>query len=648
MRRLCCLAALLFATCLRADSPESPATRCVVLNSETQAAAVGASARVHVDSTARAELSTIRALPASAFVAGRDHLNFGFTDAAIWFKFCVDNRSPRSDWLLFTEFPLIGRMAAYSSSDPNRPPGITGAELPYANRPAPGRRLALPLEIPPGAARDIYVRIASQETLQLDLEILTSAEYARRERDDRLLIGAYFGLLIAMLFYNLFLFGILRDASYFWYLLFLISNGLFIAAQLGVAFEYLWPESPRFALVSNPMLTGVAVASAMLFLRSFLQVSSYAPRLDRLMLALTGLGLAQACASLALPFQWSAMGAVGGAMLVEAVGVAALAYAIRRGRREAYVVVIAWTVYIVGAFLYILKTIGIVPNNWLTAWGLPIGSALEMVLISIALGFRFSKLRVEREESQLRLAFIERELKIGQELQESLLPHRKPDMPEIACEFHYEPYIAIGGDFYDFVERRSPRGLGLLVADAAGHGVGAALLAAMTKMAFANMRPFAEDGAILMTGVNRALISSGDARFITAAYLFLNFETRRASYVSAGHPPLIHCPGGGRPREVLRPAVALGWRDDFRYACDEFEIASGDRFVIYTDGITEARNASGEIFGEARLMMLIAQYAGRPARDLKAAILRATGEWTAARGIEDDITLLIADVRSLS
>ncbi len=643
MIRMCCVAAALLVACLRADSREPPSAACVVLNPETASLPAGAASRVHVNSTARAELATIRALPASAFTVGQQHMNFGFTDAEIWIKLCIENRSARSDWLIYTEFPLVGRMAAYAGPDLQQAPVVTGVDLPYAQRTAPGRRLALPLVIPPGSVREIYLRVTSQETLQLDLEILTTAEYARRERNDRLLIGAYFGLVIAMLFYNLLLFGILRDASYFWYLLFLISNGFFMAAQLGVAFEYLWPESPRLALISNPMLTGFAVASAMLFLRSFLQVSSYAPRLDRLMLALTALGLVQASASPALPFHWSATGAVLSAIIVEAVGVAALAYAIRRGRREAYIVVIAWTVYIVGAFLYILKTIGIAPNNWLTAWGLPIGSALEMVLISIALGFRFSQLRVEREESQLRLAFIERELKIGQELQESLLPHRRPDMPEIHCEFHYEPYIAIGGDFYDFVERRSPRGLGLLVADAAGHGVGAALLAAMTKMAFANMRPFAEDGPILMTGINRALISSGDARFITAAYVFLNFETRRASYVSAGHPALIYCPGGGRPREVMRPATALGWRDDFRYSAEEFDFAPGDRFVLYTDGITEARNESGEILGEERLMTLIAHYAGRPASELKAAILRAVADWTAARGAEDDVTLLIAD-----
>ncbi len=665
------LAVALLVVCFHCGPPPpSPSPRgdagnptAIVLKDDSPSNRIGARTLVELD-RAPSPISS-SAIPQGPFEAGRDQMNFGFTDARIWLVFKVRNAGSRNDWMLTLDFPLIDQLhlfaapAKQTTEAATAPPANTRTEaktsgleliqrsgnfVPFGERPHPSRRFLLDMQLEPGAERHYFLAVDSTDTVQLNPEIVHAEEFLRRERLDRLLVGAYFGLLAAMLLYNGFLFAVLRDPSYFWYLLFLISSGLFIASQLGVAYEYLWPDYPWWSMRFNPVGNGIMIAIILTFLRRVLDPGSYAPRGELVLRFGIGLGLVQAFVSLFVPFTVAALGAVTVSSYATVAGFGVLYRAVQHGVPGARAIGLAWILYILGGVVYLLKTIGLFPNTTLTAWSLPLGSALEMVVISIALGSRFSKLRQEREEAQLRLQFIEQELQIGRKLQESLLPASVPELPQLQCVTHYAPYIAVGGDFYDFAESAAPAGLGVLIADAAGHGVGSALMASMVKMAFTDQRSIGHRPAQLIAAINRAIHGQSDQSIVSAAYVFFDFQRRRISYVNGGHPAMVYCPAGGEPREIEHRGPLLGWRPDFEYHTHEFDVRPGDRLILYTDGITEAQNLEGELFGEERLLSVARDCQGRPGEELRLQLLDASRMWTLETGVTDDLALIIIDL----
>jgi sigma-B regulation protein RsbU (phosphoserine phosphatase)/two-component system sensor histidine kinase ChiS len=205
----------------------------------------------------------------------------------------------------------------------------------------------------------------------------------------------------------------------------------------------------------------------------------------------------------------------------------------------------------------------------------------------------------------------------------------------------------VAGDLYDFMPI-GERGLGVLVADVAGHGAPAALIAAMVKVAFSAQRPHARQPVRLVGELNRILCANLKRDFVTALYLYVDLEQRRLIACSAGHPgPLLL--RGGSVRELEVRGVLLGRFADAAYQELAVELAVGDRLVAYTDGVVEARSPEGELYGAERLERAVV--AGR---DLALEAF-ADGLIEGARGftrrpgreaLDDDLTLVVLDVDS--
>jgi sigma-B regulation protein RsbU (phosphoserine phosphatase) len=199
-----------------------------------------------------------------------------------------------------------------------------------------------------------------------------------------------------------------------------------------------------------------------------------------------------------------------------------------------------------------------------------------------------------------RLLAINKELEIARRIQSSTLPQSVPILAGLEIAARYLPMSAVAGDFYDFLlidERR----VGILVADVTGHGIPAALIASMLKVAFAGQAPHASDPTRVLTGLNRVLCGKFAEHFVTAAYLFVDLEVSLLRYSAAGHPPLLLASHTeGEVREIEENGLMLGLFPDAACASAQILIGPGDRCLLYTDGVLEAQNAAQEEFGKSR------------------------------------------------
>ncbi len=252
-------------------------------------------------------------------------------------------------------------------------------------------------------------------------------------------------------------------------------------------------------------------------------------------------------------------------------------------------------------------------------------------------------LREMRDELARRLLAIQAELETARQIQLSILPREIPQPPGLDIAARYIPMTSVAGDFYDFVAVDEKR-IGILVADVSGHGMPAALIASMLKIAFAAQSAHACDPALVLSGLNQALCGKFQGHYVTAAYALIDTEKRTICYAGAGHPPLLVREGSsGKTHRVLENGLFLGYFPEATYSTVETAFQEGDWVVLYTDGISEMRDASEEQFGEARLRQFLEDHPDCPATHFADTLLEALSQFSGrAPGQEpdDDVTLV--------
>jgi serine phosphatase RsbU (regulator of sigma subunit) len=282
----------------------------------------------------------------------------------------------------------------------------------------------------------------------------------------------------------------------------------------------------------------------------------------------------------------------------------------------------------------------------LQVWRGPNVEFLGFLIFVASLGYIVVRRIIANEET---LMAINKELEIARRIQFSTLPQRVPVLAGLEIAARYAPMSAVAGDFYDFLCVDEKR-VGVLVADVTGHGVPAALIASMLKVAFAGQAAHADDPARVLSGLNRALWGKFDEHFVTAAYLFVDMEKGAMRYAAAGHPPLMLLPGAaGQVREIEENGLLLGMFPEADYTSVEFNVGPGDRCLLYTDGVLEAKNAEQEEFGKPRCREFVEKHRDVSPGKFASALLEKIAGFSghqSAGAQEDDITLVVLDVQA--
>ena len=252
-------------------------------------------------------------------------------------------------------------------------------------------------------------------------------------------------------------------------------------------------------------------------------------------------------------------------------------------------------------------------------------------------------LRGIREQLASQLLTIQNEMETARQIQLSILPREIPVIQGLDIAARYLPMTSVAGDFYDFIVVDEKR-IGILVADVSGHGMPAALISSMLKIALAAQIGSASDPARVLAGLNQALYGKFQGHFVTAAYVLVDTESHTLRYAGAGHPPLVvRNNSAAETREFVENGLFLGFFPDATYTSVEIPFREGDWGVLYTDGILESTNLSEEQFGMDRFRLFLQNNHQLPAGQFVDGLLNELSLWSdtaSGREPEDDITLL--------
>jgi sigma-B regulation protein RsbU (phosphoserine phosphatase) len=258
-------------------------------------------------------------------------------------------------------------------------------------------------------------------------------------------------------------------------------------------------------------------------------------------------------------------------------------------------------------------------------------------------------LRGIREQLAQQLLTIQKELETARQIQMSILPSSIPQLAGLDIAARYIPMTSVAGDFYDFIVV-DEKHLGILVADVSGHGMPAALIASMLKIALAAEMAHAADPAQVLLGLNQTLCGKFQHHFVTAAYLFVDMLKGTLTYAGAGHPPLLLWgKSSAGVRDVEENGLFLGKFPWATYTSRELPLNAGDWCLLYTDGIPETANPAAVEFGTDRFKQVLETDESTSADQFADRLLEELSRWSArgpAEDLDDDITIVAIHVRS--
>lgn len=347
--------------------------------------------------------------------------NFGITHSAHWARFSLHNPNREmQERILEVAHPNIDRIYFFRPEESGYRVTETGRAYVFAKREIRHRNFAFRLRLPPQSTQTYYLRLQSSASFYLNLNVYDPTAFAAKERDAQFGFGFYYGLIFVMFFYNLVLWISTRDKNYVYYVLTLLFlHGLFQLAFNGLGYEYLWPWAVWWNTHCLGLFLGWSVFFSVHFSQSFLNTREHNPKLHPWMNALKWLGFALGCANLApdgsflseLSITWNIRVA-----LVAVVGIWAVALLNRlRGQHAAHYFLIAWSSLLLGALITGFTSLGFLPSSFWTHHALQLGTGLEVILISLALGDRLRRAQEEILEAQEDRLWQERRAKQAQE-----------------------------------------------------------------------------------------------------------------------------------------------------------------------------------------------------------------------------------------
>ena len=328
-------------------------------------------------------------------------LSYGATRSAYWLRLSVRNNAyfPVHRMLEIANARLT-QVDFYSHDVAGVSTAVaTGMVAPFASRPYANRFFVFPVDLPPAAERTIYIRVLSTAPLFVPARIWEPGRFHVHERNDYQVQSIYFGMCLAMVLFNLLLFISLRDYIYIYYVSLIICTALSLASLNGLAKEYLWPEATHWSDLTTSVGFCYCFFTALLFMRRMLKIKAYAPRLDRVIQVFAGLMV-----FMSMGFMVSVQGMFKPGSFLFALTLlltlgTAIYFSVLR-HRSAYFFLGSFGFLMAGILVFVLRGFNVVPTNAWTLNGMQFGSALEMILLALAMADRFNRIRHDKVQAQ--------------------------------------------------------------------------------------------------------------------------------------------------------------------------------------------------------------------------------------------------------
>ena len=329
--------------------------------------------------------------------------SFGFVKGAVWLSFVLPAPPESCTSLLVMPQSRLDRVELFPFVDGRmQAPLMMGDSIAFNQRSEPHRYLNVRILRVADRPTQVLMRVQSTSSIQTPLWLHSETSLLRATHNEQIGEGVYFGILLALLLYNFAVMISIREESYFYYVAYVLSFSLLMLSFSGYGFQFLWPNSPTWQNLSLPISLALLLASSVGFSRAFLNLREKVPLLSR-------------AASLAFPiaFALGVLACIPGMLLPATIGlnvglvafstiitVGAIVSAVR-GYRPAVYFLLAWSLLMLGGVALPLSSFGLLPRSVITEYGLQIGSAAEMLLLSFSMAHRITLLRAENARIEL-------------------------------------------------------------------------------------------------------------------------------------------------------------------------------------------------------------------------------------------------------
>ena len=325
--------------------------------------------------------------------------NLGVTHSTYWIKFNVGRSVDAEELWLLIDNPSLDYLELFWEEDGVFQSQVVTETVAFNKRRHESPFPIFDLPIRPGSEREFLLKVWGKEQIQLPFKIGEKGQVMNDMSTTNIWIGLYVGIILLMVFYNFFIYVSVKDDSYIHYVLFILAVGFAQIITQGVQFQYLHPNLPWISEIGFFVFPALAGITGLTFQRVFLSTRENLPIAARLIYVFIGLYVFSGVVGIFVDhvigynvMQFSAM-AVSVYLLTVSIILA------KRGKREAKFFLVAWSIFLLGVILFILKDNGVIPYNTFTKNTMQIGSALEVILLSIALADKINTFKKEKEES---------------------------------------------------------------------------------------------------------------------------------------------------------------------------------------------------------------------------------------------------------
>ncbi|WP_372966127.1 diguanylate cyclase [Marinobacter sp.] len=364
-------------------------------------------------------IQEVRSLPETAWTEnGNDSVSLGYGDAVYWFKVGLDN-ALAVEAITFLEigYPVLDHIELYTVSSAGQSnPMKLGDKQPFYDRPVYHRNFIIPMVLAPNETTTLFIRVETTSSMQLPLILWDQSAFYATEQSRSMFEGAYFGIVLVMILYNLFVYLAVGERNFLYYVGYITAMPLFLACLHGVTFQFLWPESTWWNDQAIIVFLNLVVFFGGAFSLSFINVTrENHPWLNRWAVGLVWVAAAQAVAGLFVPYSQMILPSI----LVGFVGCATMlllsVVRLIKADPAARYYTVAWVFMLFGGIVLALSKFTMLPRNLLTENAAQVGSALGVILLSIALADRLNREKMKTIAAQQRLLSEERKARFAQE-----------------------------------------------------------------------------------------------------------------------------------------------------------------------------------------------------------------------------------------
>lgn len=380
------------------------------------------------DSSSELTFDQVRSLPHQAFSPADAYtFNQGYTSSSYWLKFNLNFSADliNSHWLLEIPFPLLDYIALYTPKNVNGYSVIhTGDRSPFEQRNIDTTDFVFGIQ-PNQQLNTYYLHIKTQDSLQVPLYLWREDAFPKHIAQTKGLQGIYFGIMIVMILYNLFIYLSVRERSYLFYISYITAFTLFQASMQGHSFEYFWPNNTWWANISIPFFGVFASFFASLFARDILHTKALLPNLDKALIVIAAALLLTLPIVLFGSYKAGIYAAIFSTFIFFNLVLVTGFLAALKGNRTAKVFVIAWSIFLISGVISILGMMDIIPLEYGSQIALQVGSVIEVILLSMALADRINLIEQEKAEieakSKIRLVEANKQLENSNRLKDEFI-----------------------------------------------------------------------------------------------------------------------------------------------------------------------------------------------------------------------------------